>query len=238
MVDGEFFIPLHNDNTALYEAWVELPFFYVWKDYDSNNVAGTLVTYNLTVDNIGHADGSGVTVSDYLLEGLSYISGGSYDAGTGEVSWLLPHLASDEGQAIEFTGQLACQAGLEVINDNYRVTSSDQGITSTVGSPIMITVSAPTIEVSFEASTLLAMEGETVTFTATATTDGTPLFYAWDFDSDGFESGEVVSHTFNTAGPNEVLLTVTDVCGYTATYSLLVEVQSGVKMIYLPLVGR
>ena len=53
--------PDYANNTAVYRAPVDLPYFDVGKVYESNAVAGTLVTYTLTV-----MDGCGYRV-EYSL---------------------------------------------------------------------------------------------------------------------------------------------------------------------------
>ena len=230
--------PDYTNNTAVYQHTLTLPSFQVEKGYTGNTVAGTLVTYTLTVSNSGTSDGSGVAVSDQLPTNLTYISGGSYNTGTGEVTWMLPFVASGDSAEVEFAGQLTCEAGLEVLNDAYRVTSSNEGITSDWGAPVAFTVVTPTIETSFEPSDLTVIEAEMVYFTGTAVTDGTSLTYAWDFGGDGAAAGLSASHAFSAAGSYTVTLTVTDGCGYTAEYSLTVEVAEAIQRVYLPLVRK
>lgn len=231
--------PDYANNTSVYQADVMLPYFEVDKVYESSAVAGTLVTYTLTVDNPGHADGSGLVVFDQRPGYVTYISGGSYDPSLGEITWPLPVLASGDSADVSFVGLLTCEAGQVVDNNMYRVLGSDQNVASDWGAPVTFTVAAPAISASFEASSLTAVVGETVYFTATAATNGTALAYAWDYDGDGSSSGSWFdSHAFSAAGSYVVTLTVTDGCGYIVEYSLVVEVSASTQAIYLPLVRK
>ncbi len=230
--------PDYANNTAVYQTDVLLPFFEVAKTYNSSALAGMPVTYTVTVTNNGHSDGSELVVGDKLPDYLTYLSGGSYYTGTGEVTWTIPILTSGEGAQVAFTGQLTCQAGLQVVNDAYRVISSVEGVASDWGAPVAFTVISPTITVSFEASSLSVLTGETVSFTGAAATDGTALTYAWDFGGDGTATGVSASHAFTDPGSYTITLTVTDGCGYMADYSLTVEVVSSTMNVYLPVVMK
>ena len=70
------------------------------------------------------------------------------------------------------------------------------------------------------------LEGETVNFTARATSGTPPYTYSWDFGDGGTGTGAQVSHTFDTAGIYTVTLTVTDdgATGQTATATVKIDV--------------
>jgi uncharacterized repeat protein (TIGR01451 family) len=226
--------PYYDNNTSIFWADVMLPYFEVDKVYESNTVAGMPVVYTLTVSNLGNEAGTTVEVWDWIPDWVDYGGGGTYNAGL--ITWTVPLIGPGSDATTWFTGTLSCSAGGIVNNQYYFVNSSDQGVTSTVGAPVEFTVAAPDIEVSFQASSLSVLIGETVYFTGTAATDGTALTYDWDFGGDGTAAGPNASHTFDTADSYTVTLTVTDGCGYTAEYSLTVEVS--LPSIYLPVVRK
>jgi PKD repeat protein len=70
-----------------------------------------------------------------------------------------------------------------------------------------------------------------VTFDASSTTDegtvcGSACRYSWSFGDGTTASGSVVAHTFGTAGTFNVMLTVTDAAGTSATLRQLVTVSN------------
>ncbi len=68
----------------------------------------------------------------------------------------------------------------------------------------------------------------TVKFDATASSDpdGSITSYEWDFGDGGSETGDTVSHVFGSAGNYDVILTVTDDNGATATDIIHIEATS------------
>ncbi|MEJ2098306.1 MAG: hypothetical protein P8Y38_14620, partial [Deltaproteobacteria bacterium] len=101
------------------------PKFEVGKTYESSMVAGTLVTYTLTVTNVGTEAGTGVVLSDAVPANLTYQASDGTMAGD-DVVWNLPSVAADGGTAGGwFRGLLPCSGS--ITNDDYRVVSSDQG---------------------------------------------------------------------------------------------------------------
>jgi uncharacterized repeat protein (TIGR01451 family) len=228
--------PDYTNNTAVYQAEVTLPYFEISKEFDGNAVGGTLVTYTLTVENNGYSEGNEVVVRDLLPDYMTYISGGSYNEETEDVEWTLPVVASGEAAQVAFVGQLTCLAERQVVNDFYAVYSSLEGVASELGESVSFETAQPTIEAKFDSSSLLAVLGQTVYFTSTSTTDGTPLSYAWDFDGHGSATGPTASHIFNSPGSHKVTLTVTDNCGYEAKYSRTVVVST--DKIYMPLIQK
>jgi uncharacterized repeat protein (TIGR01451 family) len=228
--------PDYTNNTAIYQAEVTLPYFEISKEFDSNAVGGTLVTYTLTVENSGYSDGSEVVVRDLLPDYITYISGGSYNEDTEDVEWTLPVVSSGEAAQVAFVGQLTCLADRQVVNDFYTVFTSTEGVISDLGEPVVFEVVLPTIEATFDASSLMAVLRQTVYFTSTATTDGTALTYEWDFAGQGSATGPTASHAFTAPGSYKVTLTVTDTCGYQANHSMTVIVST--DKIYLPLINK
>ncbi|WP_299490262.1 PKD domain-containing protein, partial [Acaryochloris sp. IP29b_bin.137] len=103
------------------------------------------------------------------------------------------------------------------------VTDSDGAAAS---ASIMVTVRnvAPTI--TDLTGPLNLSEGETATFTATATDPGhDPLTYTWDFsDGSPSQTGSTVEHTFTDDGLYTISLTVTDGEGGSTTETVTVKV--------------
>ena len=109
------------------------PRFQVYKIYDSSRVVGSNVVYTLTVTNLGNAPGTNVVLSDTVPAGLNSVNtDGTYDGQ--DITWNFPRIAANGGTATGwFSARLPGTAGQTIVNDKYRVVSSDQGVTSTDG---------------------------------------------------------------------------------------------------------
>ena len=229
--------PNPDNNTFVYPVAVLQPKFEVGKVYESSRMAGTVVTYTLTVTNIGSEAATNVVLSDTIP---AYLSG----AGT-DKTWTLTSIAPNGGTASAgFAAVLPCTAGISIVNDAYRVVSSDQGVTSLPGAPVAFNVIAPTLSPAFDQSATDVGIGETVYFTDTSTTDGTDIVtWAWDFDDGETGSGATVSHAYDSSGAYTVTLTITDACGFGEEISVPNAVNIPPEapeweFIFLPLVVR
>jgi uncharacterized repeat protein (TIGR01451 family) len=224
--------PNVNDNTDSVVSTVIGPRFTVGKTYAGNRVAGTDVTYTLQVTNTGNTVGTGVVLTDVVPSRVTYGGGGAQAGGT--VSWTLPTVAATGGSATAwFTGTLGCTAGQSILNQHYRVAASDQGPTSAEGAAVAFTTVTPTIEATIVSSPAVVRLEDTVYFTATATTNGTALTYAWAFGDGITDTGRTTSHSYAANGVYTVVLTVTDSCGFQAvqTKPLIIS-----HLVYVPLV--
>lgn len=229
--DGEHDYANNHDSLSLP---IPLPYFTVSKQLTSNKVAGMPITYTLTVSNTGHTTGTHVDLWDWIPDWVTYGGGGSYNAGL--VKWALPLVNPGSLATAWFNGTLQCTQGGLVNNKNYFVYGSDQGITSTNGAPVSFSILAPTIDVTGQASSTAINPGQSVNFTATATTNGTPLTYAWKIGTTVIGTGHQISYVFNTPGTQDVIVTVTDGCGFTDGYTITVEV--GRLKMYLPVIQK
>lgn len=79
---------------------------------------------------------------------------------------------------------------------------------------------------SFTVSSSAVLPGAPVTFDATGSydPDGSIVSYAWDFGDGGIDSGAVVTHAYETYGPYNVTLVVTDFDGLTGVETVAVRV--------------
>lgn len=218
--------PYYDDNVTSYDVVIDLPSFEVNKVYESSRVAGTAVTYTLTVTNSGNSAGTSAVLSDTLPAGLTYDSGdGSYDGA--DVTWSLPSIAAGGGTATAwFRATLPCAAGQSVVNDTYLVAASDEGVSSPVGAAVSLDTISPTLTAAITHTLGTIVDHQTVYFTATASTDGsTPLSYAWDFGDGSVGSGLTASHAYTEDGPYTVVFTATDPCGYTAVQKVTLVIE-------------
>ena len=211
------------------------PKFEVGKIYESSAVAGTLVTYTLTVTNMGTEAGTGVVLSDAVPVNLTY-QGSDGTLTGGDVVWNLTSIAADGGTASGwFQGLLPCSGS--VTNDDYRVVGSDQGVASSVGPAVSLAVVAPTLSPAFDQSSVTVDIGETVHFTDTSIWNGTDIVaWSWDFGDGQTGSGATTSHAYSAPGSYDVTLTITDTCGYSDSQTVVNAVSIAQNRTYLPIV--
>lgn len=228
--------PYYTNNHAMIDLPIDMPFFEVSKAYESTAIAGMPIAYTLTVTNTGNSIGTGIILSDTIPAGLEYVSGGSLLLPW--VWWQIDSLAPNGGVAMEmFQATLPCQGA--VVNNDYRVADSDQGVTSEVGAPVAVTVLAPTLVADFDQSATMGLVNTTFYFTSTSTSNGPAITaWAWDFGDGQSATGSTANHTYTTDGAFTVRLTITDTCGYSDSYQSTVQVNTGVQYIFLPLVLR
>jgi uncharacterized repeat protein (TIGR01451 family) len=185
-------------------------YFDLSKAYASSAVVGTPITYTLTVTNVGSSVATNVVLSDTIPDGVTEVSGSVIYPW---VWWIIDTIPAEGGVVTEtFSGVLPCSG--DVVNDEYLVARSDQGVSSDYGPPVTTTVVAPALVAGFEQSAASALVSDTVTFTDTSTTNGPSFSHLWDFGDGGQSSGAVADHAYTTDGTFTVTLTVTDTCGY------------------------
>ncbi len=223
----------YDNNSASYPVMIATPVFSVSKTYESSQVAGTLVTYTLAVNNTGDEAGHNVVLSDTLPAGLVYVDGdGNFD-GTA-VTWTYSDIMPSETVTGWFSARLPCSG--TVTNDDYRVVSSNEGIESEVGEPVSFTVIAPTINVNMSYGPASPIVSETVYFTGTASTNGTAMTYAWAFGDGVTATGLTASHAYTEIGEYTAVFTATDTCNFEDTTSVTITVEDDNYMVFLPVI--
>jgi uncharacterized repeat protein (TIGR01451 family) len=217
--------PYYDNNTSAYALTVLNPVFRVDKVYQSSRVAGTPVTYTLTVTNTGNDAGTNARLIDWLPDWVTY-GGGGDGYGAGLITWTIPSVAPNNGTATRwFSGTLSCSANAVATNQYYRVDSSDQGVTSTNGLSVTFTTLAPTLNAAFNQSASSAVVSTTFFFTDTSTTNGTAIAArTWSFGDGSTASGQLANHTYLRHGTFTVQLTITDTCGYSQSHTATVRV--------------
>jgi uncharacterized repeat protein (TIGR01451 family) len=216
-----------------------LPSFTISKIYTSSRIAGLPVTYTLTVENVGDVAGTGLIITDAVPANTSYVSGGAYDVSTNVVSWLVTDLPAGESVQVQFAGQMEHSG--QVVNDQYQVAGSNEGVGSAWGEAVTFAILPPTINAGFNQSAISIVAGESATFTDASSSNGMPIVaWLWDFGDGQTSVSQNPTHTYTAVGVYTVSLQVTDAIGHTAIYTLpeAVTVNSDTAYIYLPLIVR
>ncbi|MDF4222870.1 PKD domain-containing protein [Maribacter sp. M208] len=103
-----------------------------------------------------------------------------------------------------------------------------EGLTDTVDLEIVVTNGQPTNIAPTALATANPLNGETpltVTFDASGSSDDNAITsYVWNYSDGTTGNGKTTTHTFSTPGIYEVILTVTDEEGLTATTNLTITV--------------
>jgi len=235
--NGEDVDPLPGNNTTELPLTILAPSFQVAKEADTNQVAGTVVTYTLTVTNQGNVEGTAVVLSDTVPLGLTYLDGdGTYD--DTDVTWDLASIAGGGGtNGGWFSAYLPCEADQSIANSAYGVVSSQERKTAS-GAPVSFDTVLPTINLILDSTPGRIEVDDTVYFTATASTDGTSLGYEWDFGEGASAGNLTASYSWAVTGTYTVWFTATDGCAFTEALSTTVEVNPPATYIYLPIVLR
>jgi uncharacterized repeat protein (TIGR01451 family) len=209
--------PFWDNNSFRLPMTILSPVFEVGKVYEGARVSGTVVTYTLTVTNSGNTPGSNVVLSDTLPIGLTF-AGSDGTLVSGDVIWNFPSIDADGGTvAAWFSATVACSPDRSIVNDRYLVVTSSEGASSSLGVAVSFDTVSPTITANFVQSANSILVSETVYFTGTATTNGTPITNpVWDFGDGSVGSGLNISHVFTRSNDYTVTFTVTDECGFNA----------------------
>jgi uncharacterized repeat protein (TIGR01451 family) len=187
----------------------------------ANPVRGLSLTYAITIANSGQVPATNVVVTDALPTNANYISGGNlFDGST--ITWTNITVGPQSSAQVTFVVS-TCQASLA--NTSYRVVTSTEGISSTLGPTLNTILPDPAFVVSLTQSASQLPMNQPLYLTGTATTDGTPIVvYGWSFGDGQTATGNTVSHAYSAGGTFTIRLTVTDTCGLTATTTSTVRV--------------
>ena len=214
----------NNTNSVTFD--IPLPYFGVGKVYESSRVAGTPVTYTLTVTNSGHSVGTDVVLGDKFPAGFTFTdSNGTHVSNS--VQWAFATLAAQGGTGTGwFSGLLPCTAGT-FTNDDYAVIESTEGVTSSVGEPVSFAVQAPTVMAGFQA----APPPSSPARRSPSPTRAPPMAHRSragpGASATAARTESDPSHTFESDGIfRTVRLTVADGCAYTDTVTAIITVNA------------
>jgi len=98
--------------------------------------------------------------------------------------------------------------------------------TTTSQQSLTVATPPPALTASFGYSPTSAHEGQTITFTGSASGGTAPYTYAWSFGDSSTGSGSSTTHAYQAAGSYSVVLNVKDSSGQTTTATRTVTVSS------------
>lgn len=184
----------------------------------AGGIMGAPFTYTLTVSNSSGTPASNVQIHDTLPAGANYLSGGELISNGDVVSMTITSVPANAAQTTSFV-VTSCQHYL--VNDDYQINSPG---TPVPGPTQFSLLEPPTLTADFQISLNPATVGQTINFTDTSTTNGGPFTRQWNFGDGNTAQGATTSHAYSAAGSYIVTLTLTDVCGYTATAQKSVQI--------------
>jgi uncharacterized repeat protein (TIGR01451 family) len=201
-------------------------------------VIGGPVEYTITVSNRPGVDpATGVVVSDTLPASSYFVSAGSGGALYGRnVRWTGLTVPTGGSVQVRLT-VTTCASSL--LNRYYRVTTSNQGASTPMGSQVGVALVAPTLNPSFSVASPSVEVDSPITFRDTSTSNGAAIrAWSWDFGDGASGSGARVTHTYAEPGSYRVTLRITDACKYSRSVSVAAAVKVLPKPLWLPMVVR
>ena len=137
---------------------------------------GDQVAYTITLTNKGSVDATGITVTDALPVGVTYVSSnagqGSYDDSTG--IWTVGNLNSQASAKLTITADVTKEAGVKIVDNTARVTHSDQPDANSVNeiASSSFTVQSADMKVTITADNATPNERDTVTYIISLNNNG------------------------------------------------------------------
>lgn len=132
---------------------------------------GDTITYTITYSNDSPINTTGVTITDPLPIGLTFVSasnGGVYNSSTNTITWTLPNLASGEGPyTIFFDATVNISASVQPQNS----ACIDSVETSPACSSAVVNIDTP-LKIQKSVNSLLISPGNQATFTISYTNSG------------------------------------------------------------------
>jgi uncharacterized repeat protein (TIGR01451 family) len=139
---------------------------------------GDTLIYTINYANTATVDVTGVTLSDPLPDGVTYVSntgGGTYASGTRTVTWVIGSLAAGESGSVTVTvtvdDPFPASAGIPM--ENTAALSSTESGTTTASTSVFVTAPRPVLAVQKSTSPSTAAENANVTFTISYANTGT-----------------------------------------------------------------
>ena len=165
----------------------------------------------------GNADGAKVWVNSSISHNFTFVGpAGGWGSGYWQVDVGDPlNWPTGTAFTVNIVGQGAHSGWFGSTSGTVGGNSNNMGT---------ISLNPPTLVATADADPTTIVAGETVSFTGSATGGATPYGYSWNFGGDGTSTEQNPTHTFNTPGTYNCVLTVTDACSNTDTDSVSITV--------------
>jgi uncharacterized repeat protein (TIGR01451 family) len=202
---------VHNPNFELNQSPLD----------SETKIAGSPFTYQIEAKNTTQSGrATDVILTNTLPAHVYFVEASGAGVYQGQtISWTIPFIAA--GGVVWRTVEVStCQ---NFTNTLYRIITSTQLVSSTLGPEVTYSVIPPTIDASFEQSSAEAKVSIPVHFTSTSTTNGSSLTALWDFGDGITATGKTVSHSYVTSDTYTVRLIVADRCGFTSSQAVSIS---------------
>jgi len=144
---------------------------------EANPVEGNSVTYTITVENLSSQTATNINITDALPAGVTYVAasasgpGANYNAGTRTLTWSIPSLAGGISSVLTFQATADGGTAGTTINNTATLVSLDQSDDNATNDSGTASITPVSFDVAVVKSVddNTAEEGQTITFTITAT---------------------------------------------------------------------
>ena len=132
-------------------------------------VVGDLVEYTITVRNVGLSDASGVNVWDILPIGVKYVSGGSYDVDSRNVTWTIDSIVAGKFAVVTLIVNVTSVGN--VTNTAFANCNENKTVVNEASDNVTV---GPNVKLTMDkvANVTEAYVGDDIKFTITVTNNG------------------------------------------------------------------